>query len=385
MGNKKDSPEGSSAPQGTTYGSSASVRAAASVVSLLIVVGSVLPTTAKAGIIADFIDSLKRTVAAPEASAASIGSLQTLEVARAATNIDPAPARGGGDITIVDDTALLPDEGPSGTIADIEKPQNATISVYVVRPGDTLSGIAKLFDVSPNTIRWANDIPVGGSLKVGQTLTILPVTGVKYTVKKGDTLAAIAKRTSADAGDIASFNGLDVSAALDVGSVIIIPDGEAAPSPAPAKVVVKVKTGKGRVSASVGAEPAHDVGPRGSAAEDAYYQAPLSHYIETQGIHGYNGVDLAAPQGTPIMAAADGQVIVAKDGGYNGGYGSYVVIQHDNGSQTLYGHMSRVSVYSGQRVEQGQVIGAVGHTGKVSGRTGDHLHFEIRNGIRNPF
>ena len=68
--------------------------------------------------------------------------------------------------------------------------------------------------------------------------------------------------------------------------------------------------------------------------------------------------------------------------GYNGGYGSYVVITHDNGSQTLYAHMSKVAATVGEEVVQGQVIGYVGETGDA---TGPHVHFEIRNGIRNPF
>ena len=130
------------------------------------------------------------------------------------------------------------------------------------------------------------------------------------------------------------------------------------------------------------AEPSHNVGPVGTCAEDAYYIAPLSHYVQTQGIHGYNAVDLAAPMGTPIMAAADGTVIVARSGGWNGGYGSYVVIQHGNGSQTLYAHMSKVAAYDGEGVVQGQVIGYVGESGNA---TGPHVHFEIRDGIRNPF
>jgi murein DD-endopeptidase MepM/ murein hydrolase activator NlpD len=119
-----------------------------------------------------------------------------------------------------------------------------------------------------------------------------------------------------------------------------------------------------------------------AGATAGYYMAPLAHYIETQGIHGYNGVDLAAPVGTPIMASAAGEVIVAKASGYNGGYGGYVVIQHSNGSQTLYAHQSRVGVSVGESVSQGEVIGYVGSTGRS---TGAHLHFEIRNGVRNPF
>jgi murein DD-endopeptidase MepM/ murein hydrolase activator NlpD len=108
---------------------------------------------------------------------------------------------------------------------------------------------------------------------------------------------------------------------------------------------------------------------------------PIVGGVRTQGIHGYNAVDLAAPVGTSLMAAASGEVIIAKVGGYNGGYGSYVVIRHGNGSQTLYAHMSRVDARVGQVVSQGEVIGAVGSTGRS---TGSHVHFEIR-GAANPF
>lgn len=338
---------------------------------VLVVAGSFTPSIARAGIISDIIQAITGSTVSADSVPAPVESLQTLELVRPATNIDPSASRGGGDIVIVDDTALLPDEGPSGTIADIEKPKNATISVYVVRPGDTLASIAKLHDVSANTIRWANDISAGGGVKVGQTLTILPVTGIRYTVKKGDTLATIAKSSGADASDIASFNGIDVADSLAVGTIIIIPDGEAAtPAPAatPAKkttIVKKIVSAVTRAGTSVGS-----------------YIAPLASYVQTQGVHGYNAVDMAAKSGTPIMAAAGGKVIVAKAGGYNGGYGSYVVIQHANGSQTLYAHMSRVNASSGDQVSQGEVIGYVGSTGKS---TGAHLHFEIRNGIRNPF
>ncbi|MBM3271986.1 LysM peptidoglycan-binding domain-containing protein [Candidatus Kaiserbacteria bacterium] len=343
--------------------------AVAALVSILVVAGSFTPSVARAGILADIIGAIAGSTVSADSSAAPVESLQTLELARPATNIDPTVARGGGDIIIVDDTALLPDEGPSGTIADIEKPKNATISVYTVRAGDTIASIAKLHDVSPDTIRWANDIPAGGGVRVGQTLTILPVTGIRHTVRKGDTIASIAKRAGADATDIATFNGLDVAASLEVGTTIIVPDGEAAPAPAPASakksVPKKVSTVLARAGAAISG-----------------YIAPLSRYVATQGIHGYNAVDMAAPVGTPIMASAAGKVIVAKSGGWNGGYGSYVVVQHANGSQTLYAHMSRVNASSGDQVSQGEVIGYVGNTGKS---TGAHLHFEIRNGIRNPF
>ena len=352
--------------QGKKYSSSQAMRMAAVSISLLIVLGSLLPAAARAAVFDSFLDALLRQKDDLVDTPIVEGNLQTMQFLRPAMNIDPAPARGGGDITIVDSSALQPDEGPSGTLADIEKPKNATISVYVVRSGDTLSGIAKMFGVTPSTILWANDLPSSSRIQIGQTLTILPVTGIKYTVKKGDTLALIAKRFGGDAAEISSFNGLDGT--LTTGAEIIIPDGEIA-APAPSRT-------------SGGAAPAHNVGPAGTTEQRGYYLRPLVGGRKTQGIHGYNGVDLAAPVGTPILASAEGDVIVAKEGGWNGGYGSYVVIQHDNGAQTLYSHESRVIVGVGQHVVQGQVIGYVGATGKV---TGPHVHFEIRNGIRNPF
>jgi len=320
-----------------------------------------LPASARAFVLSDFFASLRGVAEAEEVSHS--GNLQTLPLAKPAMNVDPSAGRGGGDVVIVDGSALLPEEGPSGTIADIEKPKNSTISIYVVRRGDTLSGIAEMFDVSVNTILWANDLPRASQIRVGQVLTILPVTGIKYIVKKGDTLASIAKRYGGDAEEIASYNGIDE--ALAAGTEIIIPDGEV---PAPVSVPKR--------STPIYATPA------GRLSQIGYYLRPIAGGIRSQGIHGYNGVDLAASVGTPIFASAEGDVIVAKSTGWNGGYGQYVVIQHANGSQTLYSHASSVIVSVGQHVQQGQVIAYVGRTGKA---TGAHVHFEIRNGIRNPF
>ncbi|MFZ2555511.1 MAG: M23 family metallopeptidase [Minisyncoccia bacterium] len=288
-------------------------------------------------------------------------SVQTMQVLEA--RMGPGLAKGGGDILVVDDSAVVPDEGPAGMMADITKPKNTQIAIYVVKEGDTLSGIAELFDVSVNTVKWANDISPKGTIRVGQTLTILPITGVKYTVKKGDTLASIAKAYHGDATEIANFN--DIGGSLVVGNEILIPNGEIAAPPAPKKSKTSLATGS-----------------TGSASYAGYYMRPIMGGTRTQGVHGYNGVDLAAPVGTPLLAAAGGDVIVAKAGGWNGGYGSYVVIRHDNGTQTLYAHASSVLVSAGQRVSQGETIGAVGMSGKS---TGPHVHFEIRGGPRNPF
>ncbi|HTR18546.1 MAG TPA: M23 family metallopeptidase [Candidatus Paceibacterota bacterium] len=352
--------------------------------------GTVLPALARASV----IDALLGK-ATPQYDASS-GNLQTMPLLQPAYNLNPAPATGGGDVTVVDNSALVSQEGPAGTLADIVKPANPTISVYVVQPGDTLSGIAKLFDVSTGTILSANDLPRGAVLQPGEQLVILPITGIQYTVKKGDTIESIAKVFGGDVTEIESYNNVDNSS-LAVGAQIIIPSGETPGATSPGSGSSSNSTSSGSTKVLQGTaggcgtlvplahnpnEPSHNVGPVGTCAEDAYYIAPLSHYVQTQGIHGYNAVDLAAPMGTPIMASADGAVIVARAGGWNGGYGSYVVIQHGNGSQTLYAHMSKVAAYDGESVVQGQVIGYVGQSGNA---TGPHVHFEIRNGIRNPF
>jgi len=266
------------------------------------------------------------------------------------------------DVPTIEGNALVSNIGPSGTDSDTltSKPTSDQISIYVVRKGDTLSQIAEMFDVTVNTIKWGNDLP-SNTLKEGQTLIILPISGVKYTVVKGDTLASVAKKYKGDIDEIVAYNNLDKGSSLAVGSEIIIPDGE--------------------VSApSYSISP---VGPSGSGLKEyaGYYLRPIVGGVRTQSIHGYNAVDLAAPMGTPILASANGQVIIARFGGWNGGYGNYLVIRHANGTQTLYAHAYRINVSAGDTVKQGDIVGLVGTTGKS---TGPHVHFEIR-GARNPF
>ncbi len=292
----------------------------------------------------------------------------------AAVNTDPnigAPLA----LATSDGSALVPYSGPGGTIADISKvaPPDR-ISVYEVRPGDTLSEIADMFGVSVNTIIWANNLKSTRDVHPGDMLIILPVSGIEHMVVKGDTLKSIAKKYRADATEIAQFNGLDPETPLVVGSKIIIPGGEVA-TPIPSRTGAGIRFSSGRVIY----EPY--LGGSGPA-QPGYYDNPLPGGIITQSIHGWNAVDIGAPRGTPIRAAAGGTVIVARsNGAWNGGYGNYVVITHDNNTETLYAHMTHAIVSPGQAVLGGQVIGYVGMTGMA---TGPHLHFEVR-GAKNPF
>jgi murein DD-endopeptidase MepM/ murein hydrolase activator NlpD len=238
------------------------------------------------------------------------------------------------------------------------------ISVYVVREGDTLSQVAKMFGVSSNTVRFANDIPKGGSLRVGQQLVILPVSGIQYVVKKGDTINKIAKKYSGDAQEIKDFNGIDDSS-LQIGDTIIIPNG--------VEVSVPIVTSVKKFIANI-------MTADSGIQTDGYFIRPAKGG-KTQGIHGHNGIDFSARGGLSVVAAASGKVLISLSSGYNGGYGRYVVIAHSNGTQTLYAHLSANFVSAGDTVEQGQLIGNIGNTGLS---TGPHLHFEVR-GAKNPF
>lgn len=305
-----------------------------------------------------------------EADTTNEPNSQNMALLHSAINTNPNPSKGVSDVTVVANSALLSENGPSGTTADIQEERNNTqISVYVVRNGDSLGKIAQLFNVSVNTILWANDLPTGSNIQPGQTLIILPVSGIKYTVKKGDTVESIAKKYKADIDEISSYNGFAKDISLEVGSELIIPDGEIAS--------ISQKSSS-KINGKIVEPKLHGTG---FPYYPGYYMRPIAGGRKTQGLHGYNGVDLADSIGTPVFAAADGVIIVSKSGGWNGSYGIYIVISHPNVTQTLYAHLSKNLVSVGDIVEKGQTIGLVGSTGNS---TGPHVHFEIRGAV-NPF
>ena len=257
------------------------------------------------------------------------------------------------------------------------------ISVYIVHSGDTLPAIAKMFGVTTNTIVWANNIK-NGKISVGDELVILPISGVEYTVKSGDTLKSIAKKFKGDIDEIAQFNNISSDTKLAIGDDLIIPDGEMVSVSGSSSTKSNLTVSSGSSSGG-GNSPYFSprVGTKGPnfAVSIGSYSRPLIGGVKSQGIHGHNGVDLTSYYGAPILAAATGQVIVARGSGWNGGYGSYIVIKHNNGTQSLYAHLSKVGVSVGQTVNQGDEIGNMGSSGDS---TGTHLHFEIRGSV-NPF
>ena len=318
-----------------------------------------LPVSVNAGVFTSLLEMLQQDVVIYEQPVHNV-PVADLALLSATTNPNPTGAIGGGDV-IVDDGALV--AGGTLTETDIEKNKTFTgeISVYVVREGDTLSQIAEMFEVTSNTILWANDIK-NGVIQPGQSLVILPIVGVRHVVKKGDTMSTIAKKYDADSEEILEYNQMTSAEELSVGETLVIPGGEIA-------TPVRVASSRGSSGGSA------------SGGSSTGFVHPLPGSVRTQGIHGYNGVDLAAPYGTPIRAAAAGEVVVSKGSGWNGGFGVYLVIRHADGTQTLYSHNSSNAVAVGEWVATGQTVGYVGSTGRS---TGNHVHFEVR-GARNPF
>jgi LysM repeat protein len=269
------------------------------------------------------------------------------------------------NVNILSNNALLPATGPMDAYggAEYESSLEEDISIYVVHEKDTVEIVAKLFDVSPDTIYSANDLVKGAKLKEGDVLLILPFSGVEHTVAKGETLQGIANKYKIDLNDILSANDLEDNTKLVVGEKLMVPGGDML-SPAKPKISSGIKNSYSSVPLTAG-----------------YFVNPVPGARKTRGIQkGHKGVDLAAPTGTPIHAAAGGTVLIARTG-WNGGFGTYVVIKHDNGVKTLNAHMSRLGTTPGAHVSQGEVIGYVGSTGHS---TGPHDHFEVI-GAKNPF
>ncbi|GHV28854.1 hypothetical protein AGMMS4952_13540 [Spirochaetia bacterium] len=224
---------------------------------------------------------------------------------------------------------------------------------YRVQKGDSVSKIAADHSISLDAIIASNGIANARRLQAGQTLRIPNMDGIPYTVKRGDTLSKISTVMGAPVEAILDANDLE-SDTLTAGQSLFIPGAKMR------KEDLKLALGelfiypiRGRLTSPYG-----------------WRNDPIS------GVRRYHAaLDLAAPMGTAIKAAMDGRIATV---GYNGNFGNYIIISHSKGFQTLYGHLSSVSVKQGAYVYQGGKIGAVGSTGYS---TGPHLHFAVyKNG-----
>lgn len=250
-----------------------------------------------------------------------------------------------------------PYEGSLSTIYSVKS--RYQIDDYLVKAGDTLDAIAKRFDVSVDTIKWANNLK-GDTIKPGQTLKIPPITGVVHKVVAGETVHSIAKKYGVTAQNIINYIWNEFADpdtfALNAGQILYVPDGVIRPAPLP---------GGGQFIASIQA------GVRGSSN----FIWPTTGIISQNPVWYHMALDIANPSSPAVIAADSG--IVSYSGCLNWGYGCHVIIDHGNGYQSLYAHLSRYDVNIGNYVSQGRQIGVMGSTGRS---TGTHLHFEIRSG-----
>ncbi len=243
------------------------------------------------------------------------------------------------------------------------------ITEYVVEPGDTLWSIAKQFNISLDTILWANDLNKNSYIQPGQKLIILPISGVIHHVKSGDTISGIAKKYKGKVDEIIAFNNLSDGGDIYIGDIIIVPNG-------------------------VMPTPSVRYAPKLVPLASSYFICPITAPCRiTQGLHWYNAVDFSHGKcGEPIYAAAAGKVLKVKLTNSTsrwafGGAGNHLTILHPNGVVTYYGHIATSFVSPGQEVSQGQVIALIGGQPGTPGAglsTGCHLHFGV-SGARNPF
>ncbi len=234
---------------------------------------------------------------------------------------------------------------------------------YTVHGGETLASISKKFDISVDTIRWANNLK-GDLIKPDQVLKIPPVTGIVHKVASGENIYTIAKKYHTNAQNILnfpfnSFEDLDTFS-LMAGQTLYVPDGTIEPEKPAYQFVASIQAGT-----------------QGSSN----FIWPTSGSITQSPIWYHMALDIANPSLPPVLAADSGTVVYA--GCLNWGYGCHVIIDHGNGYQSLYAHLSSYSPNVGDSVSQGSQIGLMGSTGRS---TGTHLHFEIRSGgqILNP-
>lgn len=234
--------------------------------------------------------------------------------------------------------------------------QAAKMKMHVVQDGETISVIAEKYGIDVDTLQSGNE-NIGETIHQGDTLTILPGKGVLHTADMGDTLWRIANTYGIDVAVIMKANSKE-SADLSIGEKLFIPGG---------KKVQQSERQLARAETAVS---------RGGSQRFIYPAAgELTSGFGYRWGRLHSGIDVANDVGTPIKTARSGRVVHA---GWYSGYGYTVVVEHDQGYTTLYGHLNEYVVQTGQYVKDSQVIAYMGNTGNS---TGSHLHFEVwKNG-----
>ena len=251
-----------------------------------------------------------------------------------------------------------------GTTVEEEAPPPPPVFVeYEVQPGDSVIGIAERFGISSDYILWNNVdvIEEPDSLAIGAVLQVPGVEGIIHSAQLGDTASDLAVEYDSTTEAIVNYEANGFAGNPDnlpIGALILIPGGRLIPPP----------------------EEVAEALPDVVAPPPPTWNWPATGRITSLfGPRHPLGIDISMVVGTPIAAAMPGQVVFV-GGSPCCSYGYHVIIEHADGYETLYAHLSNVWVGTGQWVSGGEIIGLSGNTGYS---TGPHLHFEIRrNGVK---
>lgn len=222
--------------------------------------------------------------------------------------------------------------------------------LYEVKPGDTLTEIARENGISLETLALANNLPDRDRIKVGQCLKI-PSDCLVHLVRPGETLLDISKTYHVGVNVIAARNGQADPNTILAGEKLMIPRSVTGLAPLPS---------------------------RGLAAGGLSWPliGTISSPFGMRDGKPHEGIDIAVEEGTPIRATAPGRVVFA---GPRGTYGLAVIVEHGDGVRTLYAHCSKILINEGDSVDLSTVLALAGNTGRS---TGPHLHLEVlKNGI----
>ena len=322
-------------------------------------------------LVASFI-SFQPVAAQPTGGTTGVGSQPRLAVGGGSSQLDRAERQAFGGASTSNGIPIDTTGRPMGTIADdgtVWKPVavdttvadgRGLLATYTVQSGDTLTGIAANYGLSMMTLWWANKLTAKDELHVGQKLVIPPVDGLVVTVQAGDTLDSVAAEYKVDAAQILAVNGLK-DPTLIVGQVLTLPGAAGDPIPTPKPVRVPTRSSS-----------CSSCGPVNYSGGRFVWPVIGQNYISQYFHYGHYALDIAAPYGSPVVAAAAGVVTFAGWRSNGGGYQVY--ISHGSGLFTTYNHLSAILVSVGQSVGAGEQVGQIGQSGNA---TGPHVHFEV--------
>ncbi len=236
-------------------------------------------------------------------------------------------------------------EKPEKTFEQVQKkPLIKRVKVHTVKSGETLWDIAHSHGLNIDSLIGANNISNMNSIKPGQKFKVLPIKGILYRVSPGESLGSIASKFNLKIETIMQDNNLKNQSSIRIDQELILR----------------------------GAKPEFSYQDRLDQKFMYPINTRITSYYGPRWGRMHEGIDFAAPMGSPIKAVSSGRVVYS---GWANGYGYVVIIEHQKGLRTLYAHNSKLLVRVGESVGRGEVISRSGNTGNS---TGPHLHFEVQ-------